>query len=63
MRLTMFVTYGQMLTRALFTFLLIGRLRMEAIPFACAAGWILMTVWEGGLILKWRRNGALNRNA
>ena len=59
LRLTMFVTYGQMLTRAVFTVLLIGRMKLDAVPFACLAGWIVMTLWEGGLILYWRRRGAL----
>ena len=58
-RLTMFVTYGQMLTRAACTFLLIGRLGLDAVPLACAAGWIMMTIWEVGLMLKWRKDGSL----
>lgn len=59
MRLTMFVTYGQMLTRAVFTWLLIGWLKLDAVPLACAAGWIVMLAWEGGLMLKWRRERTL----
>ena len=54
LKLTMAVTYGQMFTRAAFTFLLIGRLGLDAVPLACAAGWTLMMVWEIGLMLKWR---------
>ena len=59
MKLTMYVTYGQMLTRALFTFLLIGRMGLDAVPLACAAGWIMMTVWEAGLMIYWRKKGQL----
>ena len=59
MKLTMAVTYSQMFTRALFTFLLIGRLGLDAVPLACVAGWILMTVWEGGLIIRWKKSGRL----
>ena len=50
MRLTMIVTYAQMITRALFTWLLIGNLGLSAVPLACLAGWIMMTVWEGVLL-------------
>ena len=59
MRLTMAVTYGQMLTRAACTALLIGRLNLDAVPLACVAGWVLMLVWEYGLMLKWRREDRL----
>ena len=55
LKLTMYVTYAQMFTRAAFTFLLIGRLGLDAVPIACAAGWILMMVWEIGLMIKWRK--------
>lgn len=55
LKLTMYVTYAQMFTRAAFTFLLIGRMGLDAVPLACAAGWTLMTVWEVGLMIKWRR--------
>ena len=58
-RLTMFVTYGQMLTRAVCTWLMIGWLKLDAVPLACVAGWILMMAWEGGLMLKWRKEGRL----
>ena len=58
-QLTMFVTYGQMLTRAAFTFLLIHRLALDAVPLACAMGWTVMLAWEGGLMLKWRKEGRL----
>ena len=61
MQLTMFVTYAQMLTRALCTALLIGRMRLDAVPIACAAGWLMMTVWEVTLILTWKRKGTLYR--
>lgn len=59
MNITMYVTYSQMFTRALFTYLLIGRLGLDAVPLACVAGWILMMVWELGLIAKWKRDGRL----
>ena len=59
MKLTMYVTYSQMFTRAAFTALLIGRMKLDAVPLACAAGWVLMVVWEAGLIFHWRRTGAL----
>lgn len=59
--LTMYVTYGQMFTRAAFTFLLIGRMGLDAVPLACVAGWIMMTVWEVSLMVKWRREGRLFR--
>lgn len=59
MKLTMYVTYAQIITRALFTALLIGRMQLDAVPLACAAGWILMMVWELGLIFHWKRNGRL----
>ncbi len=59
MSLTMAVTYGQMFTRAVCTFLLIGRMQLDAVPLACAAGWIMMTVWEGTLMVRWHRQGRL----
>ena len=59
MRLTMYVTYAQMFTRAACTFLLIGRMGLDAVPLACAAGWIMMTVWEVALMIVWRRKGKL----
>jgi hypothetical protein len=59
MKLTMYVTYGQMLTRAVCTYLLIGAMKLDAVPLACAAGWVLMVVWEVGLIVYWRRKGNL----
>ena len=59
MRLTMAVTYAQMITRALCTALLIPRLQLDAVPIACAAGWILMMIWEFGLMAHWRRQGKL----
>ena len=59
MNLTMYVTYSQMFTRAAFTFLLIGRMGLDAVPVACVAGWILMMVWEIGLMIAWRRSGKL----
>ncbi len=55
--LTMYVTYSQMITRAIFTFALIGRLGLDAVPLACVAGWLLMLFWEGGLMVRWRRSG------
>ena len=61
LKLTMYVTYSQMLTRALVTFLLIGRMGLDAVPLACVAGWILMMVWEIGLMLAWKRQGKLYR--
>ena len=57
LKLTMVVTYGQMFTRAACTFLLIGRLGLDAVPLACVAGWVMMTVWEVGLMIQWRRKG------
>ncbi len=59
LKLTMYVTYSQMFTRAVFTFLLIGRMGLDAVPLACVAGWILMMVWEIGLMVHWKRKGAL----
>ena len=59
MSITMYVTYSQMLTRAVFTFLLIGAMKLDAVPLACAAGWVLMTAWETGLIVHWKRTGRL----
>ena len=59
MNITMYVTYTQMLTRALFTFLLIRRMGLDAVPLACAAGWTVMMVWEVGLIAYWQRTGKL----
>ena len=61
MNITMYVTYSQMFTRAAFTWLLIGRLGLDAVPLACVAGWILMMVWEIGLIVKWKKDGRLYR--
>ena len=58
MDITMVVTYSQMLTRAAFTFLLIGRMGLDAVPLACAAGWTLMLVWEGWLTLRWKKEGS-----
>ena len=55
LKITMYVTYAQMFTRAAFTFWLIGRMGLDAVPVACAAGWVLMMVWEIGLMLKWRK--------
>ena len=57
LKLTMYVTYAQMFTRAIFTYALIGRLGLDAVPLACAAGWVLMTVWEGGLMVRWKGRG------
>ena len=57
LKLTMVVTYGQMFTRAACTFLLIGSMGLDAVPLACVAGWVMMTVWEVGLMIKWRKNG------
>ena len=59
MSLTMYVTYSQMFTRAVCTFLLIGAMKLDAVPLACAAGWLLMTTWEAGLIVHWKRTGRL----
>ena len=59
--LTMYVTYSQMFTRAAFTWLLIGHLGLDAVPLACVAGWLLMMVWEIGLMVKWNREGRLYR--
>ena len=28
--------------------------QVDAVPIACAAGWVLMMVWEVGLILYWK---------
>ena len=61
MKLTMYVTYSQMFTRAIFTYILIGSLGLDAVPLACVAGWILMMVWEIGLMVKWNREGKLYR--
>ncbi len=61
MNLTMIVTYSQMFTRALFTFLLIGSMGLDAVPLACAAGWVMMTVWEVALMIRWSRDGRLYR--
>ena len=55
LKLTMVVTYGQMFTRAACTFLLIGRMGLDAVPLACATGWVMMTAWEVGLMVKWRQ--------
>ena len=59
MQVTMLVTYGQMLTRAICTFLLIGTMRLDAVPIACAAGWTVMMAWELGLIFYWNQKGTL----
>ena len=59
MQLTMIVTYAQMLTRAVATFLMIGALGLDAVPLACMAGWVMMTIWEGALLLDWGRKGKL----
>ena len=59
LNLTMYVTYSQMFTRAAVTFLLIGRMGLDAVPLACVAGWILMMVWEIGLMVHWNRRGGL----
>ena len=48
-----------MFTRAAVTFLLIGRMGLDAVPLACVAGWILMMVWEIGLMVHWNRRGGL----
>ena len=61
MNITMYVTYSQMFTRAAVTFLLIGRMGLDAVPLACVAGWILMMVWEIGLMVHWRKDGRLYR--
>ena len=57
LKLTMAVTYSQMFTRAAVTFLLIGRMGLDAVPLACVAGWLLMMVWEIGLMVKWGKEG------
>ena len=61
MNITMYVTYSQMFIRAICTWLLIGRMQLDAVPLACVAGWILMLVWETGLIVHWKRTGKLYR--
>ena len=63
MNLTMAVTYGQMFTRAACTALLIRRLSLDAVPLACVAGWVMMTVWECGLMWKWHRQGRLTESS
>ena len=57
--LTMYVTYGQMALRALCTWLLIGSMKLDAVPVACIAGWLLMIVWEVGLIVYWKKKKRL----
>ena len=57
--LTMYVTYGQMALRALCTWLLIGSMKLDAVPIACIAGWVLMIVWEIGLIVYWKKKNRL----
>lgn len=57
--LTMYVTYGQMALRALCTWLLIGSMKLDAVPIACIAGWVLMIVWEVGLIIYWKKKNCL----
>ena len=57
--LTMYVTYGQMALRALCTWLLIGSMKLDAVPIACIAGWVLMIVWEVGLIVYWKKKNRL----
>lgn len=57
--LTMYVTYGQMALRALCTWLLIGSMKLDAVPIACIAGWVLMIVWEVGLIVYWKKKKRL----
>lgn len=57
--LTMYVTYGQMALRALCTWLLIGSVKLDAVPIACIAGWVLMIVWEVGLIVYWKKKNRL----
>lgn len=59
LNLTMYVTYSQMFLRALFTFLFIDAMGIDAVPFACVAGWVLMIVWEGGLMLHWKKKGTM----
>ena len=59
MNLTMYVTYSQMFTRAICTWLLIRRMQLDAVPLACVAGWILMVVWEVPLMIHWHRQGKL----
>ena len=61
MKLTMYVTYSQMLTRALFTFILIRRMDLDAVPLACVAGWTLMMIWEFGVMASWKKKGMLYR--
>ena len=50
MRLTMAVTYAQMGTRAVITWLLIRHMGLDAVPLACLAGWTLIFFWEGALL-------------
>ena len=61
MKLTMAVTYSQMFTRAAVTYLLIGRMGLDAVPVACTAGWLLMMVWEIGLMVKWKGTDGVKR--
>lgn len=61
LKLTMYVTYSQMLARAAITWLLIGRMGLDAVPLACVAGWLLMMVWEIPLMIVWNRQGKLFR--
>ena len=57
--ITMYVTYGQMALRAVCTWLFIDMLKLDAVPLACAAGWMLMVVWEVGLIWHWKKKSRL----
>ncbi len=59
MNIAMYATYSQMLVRAVLTFLMVGWLRLDAVPLACAAGWIWMMAFEVSRIVKWRKAGKL----
>ena len=34
-------------------------MKLDAVPIACIAGWVLMIVWEVGLIIYWKKKNCL----
>ena len=62
MKLTMIVTYSQMSIRAVCTYLLIGRMGLDAVPLACAVGWVAMMIGETLLIVRVRRRDGEGEN-
>lgn len=46
MKMTLYGTLTQITFRVIFTFLLVPRIGLVGVGFACIAGWIAMLCWQ-----------------